>query len=175
MAFAVVHVIIPIIAVDLVRDFVLKKKFSTFFLLIAGFAGLLPDADIPISWAVSFLTGTSVDYHRIFTHTLLFPLIFLVIAAIFHFVEKKNYKIFKFSIQKHHVALFFLMLAIGWSFHVMLDCFFAADGSLSFIPGVPLNMCPHAWSNDAILGLDAILLLGWLFREQLKHNIKDYI
>ena len=54
MPQAVVHVLFAIIALDLVRDYLIKdkKKFPLHYVFIGGVAGLLPDIDIPVFWFV---------------------------------------------------------------------------------------------------------------------------
>ena len=83
MPLAVTHVILTIILVDLYRDYFAKHKkyFTIHTLFIAGFAGLLPDIDIPLNWLLSIF-GISI-LHRTITHTPLFAVIFLVPAFIF--------------------------------------------------------------------------------------------
>ena len=87
MPQAVVHVLFAIIALDLIRDHVLKdkRKIPLHYVFIGGVAGLLPDIDVPLFWVLKNFLGFEVPwFHRIFTHTFLFILIFLAIALIYY-------------------------------------------------------------------------------------------
>ena len=55
MPLAVTHVLLTIIMVDLYRDYITKHKgyFTLHTVFIAGFAGLLPDIDIPLNWILN--------------------------------------------------------------------------------------------------------------------------
>jgi len=68
-----------------------------------------------------------------------------------------------------------MVISFGWLAHIALDCGFAGDYNLTWIPGYPLRFCPHPFSNDALLGLDAIILLLWLIHEEWAKKIKDFI
>jgi hypothetical protein len=175
MPFAVTHVILTIIIIDIFRDYIAKKRFSMWFVLIGGVAGLLPDIDLPITWIWNFISNTSISFHRLYTHSILWPLILLIIGIIINSLNKAEYTIFKWDVPKHKIFLFFIMLSFGWFFHIFLDCMLAADGLLNFLPGIPLSFCPSAFSNESLMGLDAIILVLWLIHEQWKHEIKDYV
>ena len=175
MPYAVAHVILTIVIADIYRDYLAKKKFPMVYVLIAGIAGLLPDMDIPIAGFVNLIFGTAYNFHRVYTHSLIYSVIFFFAALIFLAVKKKDYKIFKWNVRKIAIVMFFFAMSFGWFTHIALDCGLAADGYLNFIPSIPLNFCPHPFSNDVLLGFDAIILLLWLIHEQYKHDIKDYI
>ncbi len=74
MPYAVTHVILTIVIADLYRDYAAKKKFPMIYVLIAGIAGLLPDLDIPALWAFNFVFGTNYNFHRIYTHSLVYSI-----------------------------------------------------------------------------------------------------
>ena len=172
MPLAVTHVIVTIVLVDLYRHYIAKNSFSRVYVLIAGIAGLLPDADIPLSWLLSLISLKSVWIHRIYTHGIIWAILFGLIALIVYKLNKKKY--FKFT--KNQVSLFLLMIAVGWFMHIILDCTFSGSETLSFIPFYyNFNFCPKWLSQGAIAGIDAIILLLWLIHEEVKHKIKDYI
>ncbi|HLC61226.1 MAG TPA: metal-dependent hydrolase [Candidatus Nanoarchaeia archaeon] len=175
MPYAVAHVILTIVIADIYRDYFAKKKFPMIYVLMAGIAGLVPDLDIPFSQLMNFLFGTNYNFHRIYTHSLLYTIIFFALALLFIFIKKEYYKIFKSKIPKRAIIMFLFSISFGWFIHIALDCTFAADGYLNFIPSIPLTFCPHPFSNDFLLGFDAIILVLWLIHEQWKHDIKDYI
>lgn len=175
MAYAVTHVIVAIVLIDLYRDYIAKKKFSTWFVLIGGIAGLLPDIDVPLQWFSSAIIGQAVTLHRILTHSLVFVAAFLLVALFFHIQKHKRLSILKRKISYGHIALFFTVIAAGWLTHIALDCSVAGDYSLAWFPGIPLGFCFHPFSGDALLGLDAIILVLWLIHEEWARKIKDFI
>lgn len=174
MPYAVTHVILTIVIADLYRDYIAKKKFPMIYVLIAGIAGLLPDLDIPAGWIFNFIFSTNYNFHRIYTHSLLYAMGFFIIAVIFLLIRKEKYKAFGWDVNKHSIVIFFLAIAFGWLMHIALDCTLAADGYLNIIPTIPLGFCPSPLSNQALLGFDAIILVLWLVHEQYRHDIKDY-
>ena len=175
MAYAVTHVIVAIVLIDLYRDYIAKKKFSTWFVLIGGIAGLLPDIDVPLQWMATSFVGESVTLHRIVTHSLVFVAVFLAIALFFHLQKRKKLNIFSKKISYGNIALFFAVIAAGWFTHIALDCGVARDYNLTWFPGIPLGFCLHPFSGEALLGLDAIILVLWLIHEEWAHKIKDFI
>lgn len=174
MPYAVAHVILTIVIADIYRDYFSKKRFPMIYVLIAGIAGLLPDMDLPVSWAVNFFFGTSYNFHRVYTHSLIYAIIFFAVALLFILMRKEKYKIGKLVVPKIAIVMFFLAMAFGWFMHISLDCALASDGYLNLIPSIPLNFCPHPFNNEFLAGFDAIILVAWLVHEQYKHDIKDY-
>jgi len=163
MPLAVTHILLPIILVDTFRDHFLKKKkiLSNRLILFAGLAGLLPDIDLPIS----LLLG--VDLHRTITHSIIFPLMFLILAGILYFRKNKVY--FKIS----------LMFFIGFSIHLILDIIF---GEVYFLFPFSfegyyfdLTHLSNVYVQELYAMLDAVLLFFWLIHEELEHKIKDYL
>ena len=168
MPFAVTHVLASIILVDLYRDYFAKHKkyFTLHTIFIAGFAGLLPDMDIPLNWLLN-LFGASLG-HRTITHTPLFAFIFLIPA----FILWKN--------KKHKIAMYFFVTSFAVFLHIFLDYFFSTDnGGIMFF--YPLSMADYALnllkgaSTTFFAGIDAIMLLLWLWHEEFKHKISDFI
>jgi membrane-bound metal-dependent hydrolase YbcI (DUF457 family) len=164
MPFAVTHVLVPMILVDLVRDHLFAKKKKLLpnkYILLAGLAGLLPDIDVPIS----YLYQGNLELHRTLTHTIWFPLAFLCLSLLFYFWKKKDmYKIF-------------LMFFVGFSIHIILDAYIFGTVSLFF----PLNETVYGLNIFPIekmylfySSLDAILLFLWLIHEELEHKISSY-
>lgn len=169
MPFAVTHVLSTIILVDLYRDYIAKHKkyFTMHTLFIAGLAGLLPDVDIPLNWILNFF-GTELQ-HRTITHTPLFGLIFLIPGFIFW---KK---------EKHKEAIFFFVTCFGVLLHLLLDYLFVSDyggGIMWFYPfsytTYGLGLLQNV-SATFFAGIDAIILLFWLWHEEVKHKISDFI
>ena len=169
MPLAVTHVLIAIILVDLYRDYLVKdkRKIPLGFVLIGGVAGLLPDIDIPIYWLLHNFLGFNIPwFHRGFTHTVFFPMIFLGIALMFH------------QLKKHKLSIVFGVISFGVTIHILLDMLLSG-GVTPFFPfwdftyewGIFANIAlPSFWQ-----GLDAMILLAWLWHEEVKHKIKDFI
>ncbi len=169
MPFAVTHVLTSIILVDLYRDYFAKHKkyFTLHTIFIAGFAGLLPDIDVPLGYFLNFF---GVDLiHRGFTHTPLFALIFLIPAFLL------------WNKKKHKEAMYFFAIAFGIASHIILDYVVSTDavgGIMFFYPfsnaQYGLNLLKNA-SPVFFAGIDSIILLLWLWHEEIKHKISDYI
>jgi len=169
MPFAVTHVLLPIIAVDLYRDYFAKHKkyFTLHTVLIAGFAGLLPDIDIPLNKILNLIGADLL--HRTITHTLLFALIFLIPA----FILWKN--------KKHKISMYFFVTSFGIMIHLLLDFAFTTDygtGIMFFYPlsiaTFELNLLQNV-STGFFAAMDAIILLLWLWHEEAKHKISSFI
>lgn len=169
MPFAVTHVLTSIILVDLYRDYFArhKKYFTLHTVFIAGFAGMLPDIDVPLGYFLNFL---GVDLmHRGFTHTPLFALIFLLPGIILW----KN--------KKQKEAMYFFVAAFGILTHIFLDYTVSTDagGGIMFLypfsdAQYGLNLLQGA-TPVFFAGIDAAILLLWLWHEEMKHKISDYI
>ena len=175
MAYAVTHVIVAIVLIDIYRDYIARKKFPTWFVLVGGIAGLLPDIDVPLQWTASAIVGQTIELHRIWTHSVICVASFLLIALFFHLQKHKTMVIFSRKLHYWKIALFFTVIAAGWMTHISLDCAVAGDYNLTWFPGFPLGFCPHPWSGDSLLGLDAIILVLWLVHEEWAHKIRDFI
>lgn len=168
MPQAVVHVLFTIIALDLFRDHFLKdkKKLPLHLVFIGGVAGLLPDIDVPLFWLLNNFLGFNVPFfHRIFTHTFLFILIFLAIALIYLDFNKK-------------ASILFFVIAFGVGFHVFLD-WSLVGGVAPFYPfsdaSYGLGLVARTNLPLAVEGLEAIVLLWWLWHEEKTHKIRDFI
>ena len=111
MPYAVTHVLLTVVALDLFRDFVIRRKqnMPLWMIYFGGFAGLAPDLDIPVYWLLRYAFGWDVDwFHRTLTHSILFGLILVTIA----FVLFRNHK---------KAATVFAIAAFGVTFHIFLD------------------------------------------------------
>ena len=169
MPFAVTHVLLTIIIVDLYRDYVTKHKkyFTLHTIFIAGFAGLLPDIDIPLNFILNFF-GTGI-VHGTLTHTPFFALIFLIPAIVL------------WNKKKHHIAMYFYVISFGIFFHLILDLLFRGDGNgIMFLyplstAAFNLNLLAKYSAPHIVAGIDAVILLLWLWHEEMKHKISDFI
>jgi len=134
MPFAVTHVLTSIILVDLYRDYFAKHKkyFTLHTIFIAGFAGLLPDMDIPLNWLLNLIGADLV--HRTFTHTPLFALTFLIPGFIL------------WCKKKHKIAMYFFVTCFAVFLHIFLDYFFSRDnGGIMFLPLEYININPGSY------------------------------
>lgn len=163
MVYAVTHVLIPMVLVDLVRDHLIKKKkiLPNKFVLVAGIAGLLPDTDL----LISYFLGLS-EFHRTLTHSIWFPLAFFAIFSYFYFINKKPF-----------YWKLFLMVFIGFSIHIILD--YTVSGAVSLLYPLNadvygLNLVPVSQASFVYPALDSILLIFWLVHEEWEHKISDY-
>lgn len=168
MPYAVTHVLAAIILVDLYRDYLAKHKkyFTLHTVLIAGIAGLLPDIDIPLNYLLNFFGIHLV--HRTITHTPIFGFIFLIPGSILWYQKK------------HKQALHFFVISFGILLHIFLDYSLASDPGriMLFYPistsTYALNLLQNI-SQNFFAGIDAIILLAWLWHEEMKHKISDFI
>ncbi|MBT7902315.1 metal-dependent hydrolase [Candidatus Woesearchaeota archaeon] len=174
MPLAVTHILSSIILTDLYRDYITnhKKFFTLHTIFIAGIGGLLPDIDIPIKLIFNLFNWTIPQFlqHGGITHTPFFAILFLIPGLIL-WVEKKQ----KF-------AAYSFVLAFGIFLHIFLDFLIgggAAEGIMWLYP-----ISTQAWSihlisyfnlADIPAALDAIILLAWLYHEEIKHKITDFI
>ncbi|MCF7861818.1 metal-dependent hydrolase [Candidatus Woesearchaeota archaeon] len=174
MPYAVTHVILTIIAVDLFRDYVLrnhKKYFTLHTVMVAGVGGLLPDIDIPLNWIAQAM-GVSIPFlaHGGFTHLPIFALVFLI-PGLFFWKQKK-----------HKLATYMFVLSFGIIFHIFLDYFLGGGNGEGVMWLWPFSDAVFKLHLLHILGianlthaLDAIILLAWLWHEETKHKILDFI
>lgn len=175
MPQAVTHLIVPLVIADIYRDYIAKRKFNIRYVLIVGLAGLLPDIDIAVAWLLRMFFDISISsLHRTITHSLLFPLFFLVLFFIGGGYNPKFIKK-----QKLKLNYIFLATAFGTLTHIILD--FSFSGSVAILYpisnfSIGLNLIPlEHFQGTFFAGLDAIILVAWLVHEELKHKISDYI
>lgn len=170
MPNAATHILIPIILIDLIRDYILKDKKSITMnhLLLAGIGGILPDIDVAFGLVMTMLNGSSpMIFHRTITHSILIPLALSIAALAAYKLNKKDaYKII-------------LMITIGYVSHLLLD-FLLIESIMPFYPlsteKFGLNIIKgDNFGTTLMLALDTVILLAWLIHEQIKHRITDYI
>ena len=173
MPFAVTHVLSTVVLVDLYRDYIAKHKkyFTTHTIFIAGFAGLLPDVDILLNLLLNFF-GAGIA-HRTITHTPFFAFIFLIPAVML------------WIYKKHKIAVYFFVTTFGILLHIFLDFLLSTDagsGIMFFYPFSNLTFEIGLLGKLTTLELmklyaaiDAVALLLWLWHEEMRHKISDYI
>lgn len=161
------HIIVPLILADLCRDYIAKRKFPLFFILVAGIAGLFPDIDIAIAFALKLFSNIPLSMvHRQFTHTIFIPLMFLAVALLW----RKNKK----------ALLLFGAISFGIFTHLILDVLIQGT-IMPFYPLNELNIGMNLLDSAGIDGriffavLDGVILAAWLIHEFVKHKIRDFI
>lgn len=169
MPEAVTHVILTIILVDIYRDYIAKDKNSIpmKWVFYGGVAGLLPDIDVPLHWVLRFFIDLPAygDFHRTITHSVFFVGFFVLLAIVL-------------TLEKKKLATLAWIVAFGVSFHIALDMLLA--GYVTFFYPVSntvigLDLLNKAGLEGLVHGLEALILLGWLWHEQIAHRITDYI
>ena len=163
MALAVTHVIIAIIVLDVFRHYVFgKKKFPRYLLVVGGIAGLLPDIDVPLTWIYNLLMGTTESLHGLFTHSILFPVIFLILTSVL-FLQKK--------IKWAKVSL---VIFAGLFLHLFLDCLYGGYSTFLWPLEFSTSFCPQWGIKSYASAIDALILVAWLVHEEAHKLIKDY-
>ena len=155
MALAVTHVLTTIVLVSLYRHYIAKPKFSRWYVLFAGFAGLLPDLDYPLGYLFP-----EYFFHGMF-HLVWVVLILLFALLIVRLLELP---------RKYSLTLG--ILTFGFALHLFLDC--TAGGYEFFYPFSVLNFCPDIIPGKIWPALDAVILVLWLTHEYYAHKIKSF-
>jgi len=178
MPQAVTHFLIPVILLELFREFFVRKKktFPVHYIFIGGLAGLIPDLDIAVYYFLSFFGFTLNEVHRTFSHNLFVPLIFIFLGLLFYKFKNKE-------LGKHHLKLsnIFFVIAFGIFIHLLLDAIISG----MVIPFYPfstltiglnlISILPHPWQSTILPTLDAIMLIAWMIYLEVKHKISDII
>lgn len=178
MPQAATHILIALVIGSLIRDYVVrdKKKFPLHYVLILGLASLLPDFDVALYWILHWWGFGFSEIHRTFTHSLITPVIFLILAGLTWRYKNKE-------LGKHHLKVhtIFLMIALGIFIHLVLD-FLLAGSIMPFYPfcyasiGENLvNLLPSPLNEIFFPSLDAALIILWLVYLEYKHRISDFI
>ncbi len=154
MAQAVTHVILTIILVSLYRDYIAEHKFSHYYILLAGIAGLLPDLD----YALQFITP---NIHHGTFHLIIIPIILAILAIIFYKLELPR----KYQLTAG-------IFSFGYAFHLLLDC--TSGGYEFFLPFSVMNYCKPIVPSSFWPASDAVILLVWLIHEYHTKNIKQF-
>jgi hypothetical protein len=179
MPYAVTHILFPILIAAIYRDYFAKTKFPLHYVLLAGLGGVLPDIDIPISLFISLILSQDIWLHKTITHSLLFPLGFLILFLILNPINA-NARIC--NLGKHNLKLGFIFLSIslGTLTHILLDGFFGNQAFLLYpfsLTDFGINIlqnAPFNW-NTIMATIDGILLVVWILYLEIKHKISDFV
>jgi hypothetical protein len=168
----VTHIIVPMLIVETYRRYFAKKKFSRWYVFIAGFMGGMPDFDLLV--ALLMTGGFDKSYHRSYTHTLLIPILLTAVGlAMYYFYS--NRKLRGNGWRAAYILLF--MTSIGIASHVALD---ALDGlSTWFYPfewRIHLPDFQMDQENFRAAILDGVMLFAWLlYDENLLNDILRFL
>ena len=189
MPFAVTHVLVPIIILELCRDNFKKasKFFSKRHVFLMGIAGASPDIDL-ILFRAADLLGKSVPQsdigHRIIFHNLWIPLGLFGFFTLFYYALPNLCKLKKARLKKFKsFGKVFLVLFMGFSIHLILDAVLTGHvmpfyplsnynvnldfvGQIASVTGIP--------ALTILVSMDALLLLFWLWHQETEKHIKDY-
>ncbi len=150
MPLAGTHIAITAAVLAAARKF-LKIKLSNRLLLLGAAMGLLPDLDIPAAMAINWVFGTSLYFHKTYTHAFIIPLLLFPAAmALKH-------------LRKAKAATLTLIAAVAWFVHLMLDCRLAAGAPPTWLPAMgPVGFCTEFPSTATLVLIDsgAILLFA---------------
>ena len=146
MAYAVTHILVVIVILELARHYVFgKNKFPRYLVVIGGIAGLMPDIDIPLGWVYNFVTGIGINFHGMFTHSFVFVALFAILGLVLQIRKNMQW------------AKIFYVIAFGWFMHLALDCLYGGYKTFFWPFQIAAAFCPqtnlyyHAESIDAIL------------------------
>ncbi len=163
MAFAVTHVIVAIVVLDFFRHYIFGKDvFPRYLLAVGGIAGLAPDIYIPINIIINWFTGSEGFYGLFFSHSLLVVLLFLLLGALFRYLEKDTWEKVCY------------VIGAGIFIHLLLDCFFGGAGKTFFWPVSNISFCPSWRLAEHAARIDALILVLWIIHEEVHGKIKDY-
>src|SRR3989338_5569956 len=163
MALAVTHILVTIVALDLLRHYLFgKHKFPRYLIVVGGIAGLGPDIDIVFTWFYNLFSATPVDLHGAFTHSFFWMVLFLGFGITAQYFKKKM------------LAGIAYVLAASWLSHLLLDCLYGGYKTFFWPISVVTGFCPQWGISPYAAEIDAIILVLWLVHEELHHYIKDY-
>ncbi|MBL7051687.1 MAG: metal-dependent hydrolase [Nanoarchaeota archaeon] len=167
MPFAVTHVLITIIIIDLFRKIILKKKnFPLHLVLIGGIAGLLPDIDVAVFWVLQTFSNVGIEeVHKVFTHSLIIPLVIFIGSQI--------------TLKWKKISQPLLVISAGYTIHLLLDSLFYLSPLFypfsSTMLGINLLSMLSFDYSVLYMSIDAVILVSWLIYEWKAKNIRDYI
>jgi len=188
MPYAVTHILVPVIFLELLRDN--SPKISRFFTrkhtFLVGLAGALPDMDVPIYAAFKSvgvkITMTPLIQNVLFENfwlTISFSAFFLL----FYYLVPKLKVSKKAIIISKKFGKIFLVLFIAWSIHIILDAYLTGE-AMPFYPLsteiINYDIIGRIASATGIekltilVSIDALLIFFWLWHEEAHHYIKDY-
>ncbi len=170
MPYGVTHLLVSVVAVDIVRSYFWKKKFlfDWWILFVAGFFAVIPDIDILFKYVFQFFQKPIPDLfvHRSITHAPLIILIFVMFGLIF------------WKFKKHKTSIFFFIAGFGLLTHLVLD-FFISGPNGGIMLGFPFSLEKLNFfiiGNPSIYiwleGFNVFILLAWILNKELNKKFK---
>ena len=165
MPYAVTHFLATAAVMKLTRLRLDGTRLLTFReLFLCAIIGLLPDLDMVVQMFSVNVLRAPFWPHRTFTHNLLIPLVLLFIGLL----------LYRRDVNRHAATIFFLAGA-AWTMHVLLDHALYGPARL-LVPfdwqAIGVNLRDKIGDmRNLILGLDAVLLLGWLYLRSRTKNL----
>lgn len=178
MAYAVTHMIMAIIAIELFRKLFVKnnKIFPRYYILIAAIAGLIPDLDIAAYYILYFFGFGLEQVHRTFMHSIFIPLGLFLIGMFFYTTGIKHQELRKHRMK---ISTIFFIFAAGTMIHLTLDMIYGHIPPL--YPYIKTNIgldllfkFPKTLQELIPATIDGLLFLGWLMWMQFKLKIDNY-
>ncbi len=147
MPLAGTHIAVTAAVLAAARKF-LRIRFSDSLLMLGAAFGLLPDLDIPAAMAINLVFGTSLYFHKTYTHALIIPLLLFSVAIALKYFRKGK------------AATITLIAAVAWFVHLLLDCHLAVGSPPTWIPVTgPVGFCREFTRLDILVLLDALMIL----------------
>ena len=170
MVFPTAHIIAPMLIVETYRRYFSNKRFSRWYVFLAGLLGAAPDFDFIYGLLV---TGRfDMTYHRGLTHSLWFPIAALIVGLVIYTLYSKN--VIRYEGWNVSYAILFVA-TVGLASHVLLDgiCgftqwFYPLEWSAQ-IPNIFMTKYRTAF-------FDGVLLLVWLlYDEEMLNDILCFL
>jgi membrane-bound metal-dependent hydrolase YbcI (DUF457 family) len=168
----VTHALIPMFLGETYRRYISKRPFAKYWIYLLGFFAAAPDLDL----VYSYLRYGSFDMglHRTWTHSLLPVLFFAIAAGALYLLSGENNKgkISDYKRVFRIASLVFMIVAIGFASHTLLDMFNGFNEPL-YPFYIPFGFGDVGFSNNAFVMIDGILFFAWLlYDEEVISEIK---
>lgn len=177
MSITSVHLIVSLVLLGLWRKFS-KADIPLWTVLLGGFLAIILDADYAIDFVLRDV-DIRATFHRVWTHSLIWPILLAAAAITVRLMKKKEYRILKWTLPKTHLHYALLFSSVALFLHLALDCALSGPFFLSWIPpGVYEGAFPFcvAWltpKHDIILG--SAVVVPWFIWMIYKKNFKDVV
>ena len=161
------HILSTILLLDIFRNKFTKhkKKIKLSYIYIAGLFSIVPDFDYILYWIIEKFTKIEL-VHRMYSHSILIPMIMLVFTSFMYNVKKKWGRISLLCTFAYftHIILDYL---VGWPPYAYFWPFISGEITFQLIP-----IWFKHWFWWAVL--DTVFLVVWLLWELKNKKIKDF-
>lgn len=169
MPYTTTHVLVGIILIELFRDYFIgdARKFPRYYILIMAIASVFPDFEYLFQLQ---------HLNRGILHSLITPLIFLLIGIFALKLNIKNKKIGKWHLK---LSSIFFIFSAGTFIHIFLDSTLR-NGAMLFYPfsniviGLNLISLTPISESVTLIAIDTALLFLWIFWMEFKLKITNY-